>query len=370
MMNQYASLPVTKPTKTRRQKSFLWLSFLLFFAVSSCTDTGLLVAVEDAKGLSDGNLSNYLFVHSMAQIGTTVYLGSKQVWRKTDSGDKWSKVGLPSSLDPDATPVVSIATDGTNLFVASSEKVYAWDGSSWSSTVLDRSSVGFNFYALRGTQTASAATVLAADKSNNVYQYSGGAWGSSPLLSDTKMNDFAVLGSKFFLASGTKLKSGTGLDALSDMTSLPNGDKQITNILAVTTGSGSEYLAMLSNGTLYLYDNAAGTWSDKGSNSSTNIGLGQIGDQLIVGRFEQGYQIYDMVALSWKGTASSDGFTDTDSLVTLSSGASIQSLSLDVFLFYDDSSDDTKDRVYAATQSSDGVFGAKRDGSLWSWGLE
>ena len=43
---------------------------------------------------------------------------------------------------------------------------------------------------------------------------------------------------------------------------------------------------------------------------------------------------------------------------------------LHIIFFYDDPNDDGRDRIYAATQGSRGVFGARRKAGRWSWGLE
>ena len=65
----------------------------------------------------------------------------------------------------------------------------------------------------------------------------------------------------------------------------------------------------------------------------------------------------------------SDGFTDAESLVVLASGDSIRNLSLGALFFHDDA-DDSRDRIYAATAGNRGMFGAKRKGERWFWGLE
>ncbi len=349
-------------TPRRTGKALLPGCLAALLLAMSCTDTGLMKAVEDAERLSDGNLSNYLFAHSIAQIGSTVYLGSKHVWQKTDSSGQWGKIGLPPGLDPDDTPVVSIAADDDqNLFLASSKKAYVRSGTTWSSTVLE-SPAGFAFYALR----AAGTTVLAADKVNTIYQYSGGTWERK--LPDTKLNDFTIVGKTFYLASGSKLKKGDSVDNLQDMDNMPNDSKEISNLLAVNFDA-IDYLAMLSDGKLYLYRADIDQWEKRGSNSSSNIGMTQAGNNLIIGRAGAGYHIYDLGNKQWKSLASSDGFTDIDSLVTLSSGTSISTLSLYLFLFYDDPND-SNDRIYAAVPGNRGVFGARRKGDRWSWGLE
>ena len=133
--------------------SRVWLfSFVLLFQIS-CSDTGVLATIEGIEKLSDGALSNNLFAHSIVELNSKIYLGSKFVWEKTSSGNDWDKISLPAGLDPNENPVVSIATDGSNLFLASNKKLYTRSSSgTWENTTktLSSSKAYFPFYALRG----------------------------------------------------------------------------------------------------------------------------------------------------------------------------------------------------------------------------
>ena len=338
----------------------LWLFALLpLWLLLSCSDIGILSAIEDAEALSDGNLNNKIFIHSMARINNTMYLGSKRVWQRSNSSGKWRKTSLPF----DDAPVVSIASAGQRLFVASNKNVYMRENDGpWSSPVL---SGNFRFYAL----VANSDTVLAADSANNIYAFTAGVRQKIP--QKTKVSGFAKIGSTFYLASGKEIKQGNNLQSLTPMTDTPNKKNEIVALLAVEL-SGKDYLAMLdsrgpSGGKLHLYDITARKWES--SKLNNNISMVQIGDQLLVGRFGAGYRIYDVPKNIWKTSMSSDGFTDAESLVALASGDSIQNLSLGALFFYDDTND-AKDRIYAATLGNRGMFGAKRKGKRWFWGLE
>ena len=355
MKNQLLASP-------KKQKLRL-LVLLMLCLLPSCSDIGVLSAIEDAKALTDGNLSNYIFVHSMARIDNTMYLGSKKVWQRSNSSGKWGKTGLP--FDADETPVVSIASDGERLFVASNKNIYVREkNGNWSSAL----SENFRFYAL----IASGDTVLAADTANTVYEFVSGKW--EQRFTNKQLSGFAKIDTTFYLASGKKIQRGNALTSPSNMTNTPNKDKPIAALLAVELSNGKKYLAMLSSlgasgGKLHIYDVAANTWDAKSSSLNNNISMVQVEDQLLVGRAGAGYRIYDIQNKSWKTSMSSDDFTDAESLIVLASGDSIQNLSLGALFFYNDSVDD-RDRIYAATAGNRGMFGAKRKNNRWFWGLE
>ena len=220
-----------------QKKQKLWLFVLLpLWLLPSCSDIGVLSAIEDAKVLSDGNLSNYIFVHSMARINNTMYLGSKRVWQRSNSSGKWRKTSLP--FDTDTTPVVSIASDGQRLFVASSKGVYMRENSgNWAPSFPGN----FRFYALTAspnTSTGRATTVLAADTANNIYEFSSGKW--EKRLENTKISGFAKIDSTFYLASGSTLKSGGDFKSLVEMPKTPNKKNEIVALLAVELSGGKK----------------------------------------------------------------------------------------------------------------------------------
>ena len=344
----------------------------------ACSDAGILDAIEDAEELSDGNLNNHIFVHSIVQIGETVYLGSKYVWEKTASEGNWKKTSLPSGLDPDKTPVVSIATDDKKLFVASREKVYVRDTNSWSAPAWPGGHLAW--YALRGSSNVGkpGGEVLAVDTDKNIYKYSDPSW--EDILTNTPMNDFVQIGSdsnkQYYLAAGSGIKTGKDLKNLSTTIQPPKfeSSQSITDLLELEFNKQSQLAVLTDDGELYIYENSS--WDDTGSGGKNNISLCQVDDKLLVGRVGErhrggGYQIYDVQDKSWKKPSKTDDFTDMDSLVTLSSGRSIMNSKLHIIFFYDDpNGDDSRDRIYAATQGSRGVFGARRKAGRWSWGLE
>ena len=360
------------------QRLFLWpLIAIIVLIASSCSDTGTLAAVEDARELADGNLANGLFVHSLLQIDKMVYVGSKFVWERNPSKD-WSKTTLPSGLDPNETPVVSIATNNKkDLFLATNKYIYVRlrKNSDWSSKTFSPTGSGtFSFNSLY----AAGSEVLAVNSKNAVYRYmdTDDTWETVATLKNTPIRGFAESSNKFFIAYRNKIKSGNNLNSLKDLSGLlPNGKNNIQDILSWSSGD-KNYLGMVAaDSKLYIYDIAENKWNEyKGGREFSNyknLSLAKIdNNSLIVGRQQNGYQIFDLKQLKWKEDSySKDNFTDSKSLVTLSSGVSITALSLYKFLFYDDPND-VHDRIYAVPYSSHGVFGAKRKGSRWTWSLE
>ena len=272
----------------------------------TCSDAGILDAIEDAEQLSDGNLSNYIFVHSIVQINQTVYLGSKYVWEKKASEGNWTKTSLPAGLDPDNNPVVSIATDGQKLFVASREEVYVRDTNGfWSAS--DWPGGDLALYALRGSSNVgNVGEVLAAGEDKNIYQYSGSSW--LRILTSTPMNDFVQIGSgsnkQYYLAAGSILKTGTNLNSLTNM----QPDKleslqSLTDLLELEVNNQKQLAVLTNDGELHIYD--FNQWNDHKSGGANNISLCQVEDKLLVGLAGEpsrggGYQIYDVKDESWQ----------------------------------------------------------------------
>ncbi len=344
-----------------------WLfSCAIFFSQISCSDTGVLATIEGIKEISDGELSNNLFAHSIIELNSVVYLGSKFVWKKTSSGSEWQKISLPDYLDPNENPVVSIATDGSNLFLASNKKLYTRNKSGfWERTTKTLSSKeSFPFYALRGVD----GKVLAVDDNNTIYRHTtAGEW--EVFLRDTAMNDFTKFQNHYYLASGKNLIKGRNLNELKSNKQSKKQKHEITNLLSVSYSS-TEYFYMLANSKLYhSQDGTSWELKDGSESSGDYISLVEIEGKLIVGRVGAGYHIYNIASDKWQTTTFSDGFTDTDSIRKLSSGISIMDLSLGIFLYFD-ALDNNNDRLYSTTVGNFGVFAAKRNASKWAWAPE
>ena len=220
---------------------YLLLSFACLAAafMSSCTNQPIFAAIEQEIKLK--NFSVRGPIASLLELNNTVYAATPEaVFSKSKwSSGEWSSIGSPGGF------IQSLATDGTNLFAATAEGVYYYNGG-WSKVP-----GGDSIVMIGGNNR-----VFGYD-GKNVYKITTAGIGNSIL---SKSGIFIGAGGEYFAFTDGVYKDGTPATAVAGS---PSGIKS-------ACGGDGTTVFVLAGSTVYHYGSS---WSSQAVSLSNPLSI-------------------------------------------------------------------------------------------------